>query len=85
MSDLLRQIADKLDSCDAKDVLGVLEDVKEAVAQGFGPREILENGLLAGLSRVGAKFKVSEVFIPEVLIVAKAVHDCPRDSQRRSS
>ncbi len=75
MSDLLKQIADKLDSCDAQNVSGVLEDVKEAVTQGFAPGEILKKGLLAGLSRVGAKFKVGEVFIPEVLIVAKVVHE----------
>ena len=75
MSDLLKQIADRLDSCDAQNVSGVLEDVKEAVAQGFAPGEILEKGLLAGLSRVGAKFKLGEVFIPEVLIVARVVRE----------
>jgi 5-methyltetrahydrofolate--homocysteine methyltransferase len=75
MSDLLKQIADRLDSYDPENVSGVLEDVKEAVAQGFAPGEILGKGLLAGLSRVGAKFKLGEVFIPEVLIVARAVRE----------
>ena len=74
MKDLLIKIADKLESCDAQSIPGVLENVKEAVAQGFAPNEILENGLLAGLNRVGVKFKDGEVFIPEVLIAAKALH-----------
>jgi 5-methyltetrahydrofolate--homocysteine methyltransferase len=74
MSDILREIADKLDSCDREKIVEVLEDVREALAERFTPNQILENGLLAGLSRVGAKFKAGDVFIPEVLIVARAVH-----------
>lgn len=75
MSNLLEQIADKLASCDAPKVSEALEDIKEAVNQGFAPGEILEKGLLAGLSRAGAKFRVGEVFIPEVLIVARVVRE----------
>jgi len=74
MRDILREIADKLDSCDREKIVEVLEDVREALAERFTPNQILENGLLAGLSRVGAKFKAGDVFIPEVLIVARAVH-----------
>lgn len=75
MSDILKEIADKLDSCDAQSISGVTGDVKEAIAQGLTPGEILENGLLAGLSRVGVKFKADEIFIPEVLISARALHE----------
>ena len=75
MSDFLKPIADKLDSCDFEKVSEVLGDVKEAVAQNIGPGEILEKGLLAGLSRVGARFKAGEVFIPEVLVAARVVHE----------
>ena len=74
MRDILREIADKLDSCDREKIVEVLEDVREALAERFTPNQILEDGLLAGLSRVGAKFKAGDVFIPEVLIVARAVH-----------
>ncbi|MFH1481355.1 MAG: cobalamin-dependent protein [Pseudomonadota bacterium] len=74
MDDILGEIADKLESCDREKLLEVLEDVKKALAQGLKPNRILENGLLEGLGRVGAKFKTGDVFIPEVLIVAKAVH-----------
>ena len=74
MSDILKEIADKLDSCDAQSISGATGDVKKAIAQGLTPGEILENGLLAGLSRVGVKFKAGEVFIPEVLISARALH-----------
>ena len=75
MSDILKEIADKLDSCDAQSISGVTGDVKKAIAQGLTPGEILENGLLAGLSRVGVKFKADEIFIPEVLISARALHE----------
>lgn len=74
MNDILREISEKLDSCNAQKILEVSEDVKKALSQGLTPNQILEDGLLDGLSRVGAKFKAEEVFIPEVLIVARAVH-----------
>ncbi|MDD5504375.1 MAG: corrinoid protein [Candidatus Omnitrophica bacterium] len=48
--------------------------VSQAVSEGESPRDILENGLIAGMSRVGAKFKLNEIFVPEVLIAAKAMH-----------
>jgi 5-methyltetrahydrofolate--homocysteine methyltransferase len=76
MGALLEQIADTLDSRGGRKMISdVMEKVKEAWAQGFGPNEILEKGLLAGLARVGAKFKVGELFIPDVLIAAKAIHE----------
>ena len=74
MNDVLNEIADKLDSCDAQEISEVSEDVKRALTQGLTPGQILEDGLLKGLSRVGAKFRTGQVFIPEVLVVAKAVH-----------
>ena len=75
MDDVLREIAEKLDSCDPQKISEILEDVKKAIALGLTPNRVLEDGLLKGLSRVGAKFKTGEVFIPEVLVVARAVHE----------
>src|SRR4030043_154639 len=75
MNDVLKEIADKLDSCDAQRISELTEDVKKAIAQGLTPNQVLENGLLKGLSRVGVKFKVGEIFIPEMLVVARAVHE----------
>lgn len=47
--------------------------VKEALSGDVSPKEILENGLLAGMSEVGDLFKEGEMFVPEVLVSAKAM------------
>lgn len=74
MDDLLNTIAENLDSYDRDKILSVASCVTEATSQGVQPREILEKGLFAGLERVGAKFKVGDAFISDVLIVAKAIN-----------
>jgi 5-methyltetrahydrofolate--homocysteine methyltransferase len=48
--------------------------VKQAVSEGESPEDILEKGLIAGMAEVGVKFKANEIFVPEVLIAAKAMH-----------
>lgn len=52
---------------------GTIALVKEAVSEEISPKEILDNGLIAGMSVVGEKFKLNEIFVPEVLIAAKAM------------
>ena len=74
MTEILAVIAEKLDSCDRAKILSIPEDIREAIDQGLTPDEIIENGLLEGLNSVGAKFKVGDVFIPEVLVAARAIH-----------
>jgi 5-methyltetrahydrofolate--homocysteine methyltransferase len=49
-----------------------LELTEEAVAEGMSPKTIFEDGLMAGMGVVIEKFKKNEVFIPEVLISARA-------------
>ena len=49
------------------------ELVAKALENGEQPKEILEKGLLAGMSVVGDKFQKNEVFVPEVLIAARAM------------
>ncbi len=44
------------------------------LAAGTKPADILNNGLLDGMSKIGKRFKANEVFIPEVLIAARAMH-----------
>jgi 5-methyltetrahydrofolate--homocysteine methyltransferase len=75
MSELLKDIADKLDSYDRDQILSVVPHVREAISQGIDSGDILDKGLFAGLERVGAKFKTGEAFISDVLIVAKAIND----------
>jgi len=50
-----------------------LEITKAAIAEGTAAKDILDNGLIAGMDIVGARFKKNEVYIPEVLISARAM------------
>jgi len=52
----------------------VKELVVKALEEGEKPQHILEEGLLSGMSEIGEKFKNNEVFVPEVLIAARAMN-----------
>ena len=52
----------------------VKELVQKALDEGVKPAEILNEGLLAGMNIVGEKFKNNEVFVPEVLVAARAMN-----------
>jgi 5-methyltetrahydrofolate--homocysteine methyltransferase len=52
----------------------VKELVKQALEENIVPRDILENGLIKGMGIIGEKFKKNEVYVPEVLIAARAMH-----------
>ena len=52
----------------------VKELVNQAIADGIDAEKILEEGLLSGMSVIGEKFKNNEVFVPEVLIAARAMN-----------
>jgi hypothetical protein len=41
--------------------------------EGTPPREVLESGLIAGMSVVGVRFRDGEMFVPEVLLSAQAM------------
>ncbi len=71
MSALLEQIAGNLVEGQSKKVR---ELVQQAVNEGVAAKEILNNGLLAGMNEVGALFKDGELFVPEVLVAAKAMN-----------
>ena len=47
--------------------------VREAIDEGVGAAEILNQGLVAGMNVVGDKFKNNEFYVPEVLIAARAM------------
>jgi 5-methyltetrahydrofolate--homocysteine methyltransferase len=51
----------------------VAAKVKAALAEGVGPEKVLNDGLIAGMQVVGAKFKNNEFYVPEVLIAARAM------------
>ncbi|MFA9377417.1 MAG: corrinoid protein [Lachnotalea sp.] len=48
--------------------------VQQALDEGVDPKEILNDGLLAGMMIIGEKFKKNEVFVPEVLVAARAMN-----------
>jgi len=56
------------------DRAGVAELVKKALDSGIEVRKIMDEALISGMEDIGARFKKNEVFIPEVLISAKAMH-----------
>ena len=51
----------------------VEELVKAAIREGHSAREILEQGLIQGMNRIGIDFKNNRVYVPEVLIAARAM------------
>ena len=48
--------------------------VQQALDEGIDPKEILDEGLLSGMMIIGEKFKNNEVFVPEVLVAARAMN-----------
>jgi 5-methyltetrahydrofolate--homocysteine methyltransferase len=50
-----------------------VEITKTALAEGTSAKSVLEEGLIAGMNVVGSRFKKNEIYIPEVLIAARAM------------
>ncbi|MDO9534895.1 MAG: corrinoid protein [Bacillota bacterium] len=67
----LNKVSESLQRGDAEKVE---ELVKKALEENLLPKDILENGLIKGMDIIGAKFKKNEVYVPEVLIAARAMH-----------
>ncbi len=67
---VIDQIGEKLIQGNAKEV-GAL--VQQAVDEGVAPETILNEGLLPAMNKVGVRFKNNEVYVPEVLIAARAM------------
>jgi len=51
----------------------VIDLTKQALDEGTPPKDILEQGLIAGMNVVGTRFKANEIYVPEVLIAARAM------------
>ncbi len=67
----LQPIADALIKGDRNTVV---ELTQKAIDDGVGPADILQQGLIAGMNIIGRRFKNNEVYVPEVLIAARAMH-----------
>lgn len=57
---------------------GKMEEVKKMIEEGLNEggsaEDILKEGLISSMDRVGAKFKEGDIYIPEVLMAARAMH-----------
>jgi len=69
--DVLREIDDSLQRGEDQKVA---ELTRRAIDEGLTASQILNEGLLAGMSVVGKKFGAHEIFLPEVLLSARAMH-----------
>ena len=67
----LQKIADGVIKGQAEEVAKL---VQQALDEGITPKEILNNGLIGGMNIIGKRFKNNEVYVPEVLIAARAMH-----------
>ena len=68
---LLQEMSEKLHRGRAKEVSALVE---QALAEGIAPEQILNEGLVSGMNVVGEKFRTNEVFVPEVLVAARAMN-----------
>lgn len=64
------EIAQAVEAGKAKIVPGLVE---EALAEGCDPMEILNKGMIDAMGVVGEKFKNNEIFVPEMLVAARAM------------
>ncbi|MCL1991450.1 MAG: cobalamin-dependent protein [Spirochaetes bacterium] len=65
------EISELLQKGRAKEIVPAVE---KALSSGASPADILEKGLISGMSILGAKFKNGDVFVPEVLVAARAMN-----------
>ena len=66
----LKALSDSIIKGDQKTAVDV---TKAALDEGMAPGTILADGLIAGMNVIGKRFKANEVYIPEVLIAARAM------------
>ncbi|NLN46698.1 MAG: cobalamin-binding protein [Clostridiaceae bacterium] len=68
--ELMNQISTALQAGKAKDVKAL---VQQAIDEGNSASSILNEGLVSGMNVIGAKFKNNEIYVPDVLIAARAM------------
>jgi 5-methyltetrahydrofolate--homocysteine methyltransferase len=68
---ILEEISEMVQRGKAKDVVAL---VNKALEENIAAQEILDKGLLKGMGELGVRFKNNEVFVPEVLIAARALN-----------
>jgi len=66
----IAELAQAIENGKSKLVAGL---VQEALDEGNAPIDILNQGMIDAMANVGEKFKRNEIFVPEMLIAAKAM------------
>ena len=69
--EIVKNITELLQAGKARDVKAL---VQQAIDEGIPASVILDEGLLDGMGKLGVKFKNNEVFVPEVLVAARALN-----------
>lgn len=69
--ELLKQISQSLQDGDDEKVASL---TKDALAAGMPAQKILDESLIAGMAIIGNKFKAHEIFLPDVLLSARAMY-----------
>jgi 5-methyltetrahydrofolate--homocysteine methyltransferase len=69
--DIIKEISENLEVGDAE---RVAELTKQALGSGVPAAAVLNQGLILGMNRIGEKFKDHEIFLPDVLLAAKAMY-----------
>ncbi|HEX2953956.1 MAG TPA: corrinoid protein [Bacillota bacterium] len=54
---------------------GVVETVRQALDEGMAAEVVVNRGLIPAMDQVGAKFKTNEIFVPEVMLAARAMQE----------
>lgn len=70
--DILINISESLQKGDSQ---GVKKYIQKAIDKKIPVKKILDEGLLKGMNKIGVKFKNNEIFVPEVLISARAMNE----------
>ena len=66
-----------LDEIKAATIAGNMDNtvagIEQALSEGMSPGDIVQNGLIEAMGVVGEKFKTNEIYVPEMLIAARAM------------
>ncbi|MFY9153154.1 MAG: corrinoid protein [Prolixibacteraceae bacterium] len=83
MSDLLQKLSECIEfgkinmaspyPPQMKGMEGADEITRKALEEGINPQDVLSKGLMPGMERIGVKFRENKVFVPQVLMSAKAM------------
>lgn len=68
---ILEEISEALKKGRAKTVK---EKVQQAIDEGIPPKTILDDAMLKSMGEIGVRFKANEIFVPEVLVAARALN-----------